>query len=461
MTPHTSSHATRRVRATFLFTLLSFVCVSTARTSLWSDNRQAIIGGAVGAVSAVCAYLLAKNAVQHECYRREQQQRQIDDVLDSLRASVHRLKKSYDALPITQFEKEADRKISEVRQFLSSDLHQYRETLAQKMHQLNAELGRLQSERAAMLQVLEQQRAHFDHAAAFIRSVHDSGGASYLNDVVIAKQEVERLIAQLHQQQHQLTLQLSTLSDIAASNQATLNRQKHNLQDTETTIRNLNNTVVQRRSEVDTAARASQDAVSEAERIRTTVQKTQQETRAMKGELDVAVTALNQYLRQVQGDYQMIDQQVRSAKNQLVDVSTRMASLQDAVRHQGNTITNTSAQMHPQNSLPQTSQNSTPKNDSAVVKAAVQLLQRALSRFSTATRMGENDYHSAFSQFAKRNHPNYGGDANVFGAVDGLYQALSKQRLLQRTPSYIPAEVRRDVLMRTRELESVINNIKH
>jgi len=125
---------------------------------------------------------------------------------------LKRQQERFDALPINDFAKEADRKIEQVRSLLKKDYDGHRGAILAHLDQLQAQSKELASQ-------LEKRRAHLAEVQKFFSSVRDEHGDAFLEKLVHIKTS--------------LSSTLETLTASAAASDARLGTLKQSLEETE------------------------------------------------------------------------------------------------------------------------------------------------------------------------------------------------------------------------------------
>ena len=293
-----------------------------------------------------------------------------------------------------------------------------------------------------MASELARQREFLDQVKDFVLSVRDEKGEAFSHNIIAAKEDIERMIGTLHSQRSELASSLSDLARATNEFSSTLAAQERALTDLQADISSLDATVAQRRSHVEHAHRASEDMDREVERISAALSTSKKQYRSLRSELDQSLGQLAQYISSVRSDKNILDQQVQQAHFLLRDVTTSIMSLQDKSSHVGDKLADavgtdviasdrsTASSGKPNAAATSVQQIPVRSGQDGVAYNACQVLQEALGSFGDVS--SSKKCRKAYLNFARKNHPDKGGNTDVFKAVDGLYNLILDAKLLDK-----------------------------
>jgi len=367
------------------------------RANWFGDNEQAIKGGLFGsAFTLVACYVLHtmhKNHLMREVVNRKEAFALVREECRAVGILLQVLQERVDAMPYNDFLRHADRKIAEVRALLEKDFHV-------RHNELMDDIGHLKGEISNLAREMETRRHYLNQVEKFLESLRDNNGGSFIEGLIDLKKKVESSLAEFDEY---CKRSKGLASDIAA----TMGAREAECAQLGVEIGELKQRVVKQRVD-------SEVAETEAIVAKRTLAQARQEFGVLQQEVRGLLQGLQEIIQYAQREKSDVEGRVQQIRFVLEQTRARLMQLGDAVAREENALV-----------APSESQAQNWGGDDLLMRGKNKL-STFLAPFSSGELKTAAQFRKAYLEFSRKNHPDKGGNAAVFQAVDGLYRALLK-----------------------------------
>ncbi|MDQ5890923.1 MAG: hypothetical protein QG604_797 [Candidatus Dependentiae bacterium] len=406
-----------------------------------------IIACATASAFALVLFLLSQYTIRSERVVRERAIAALRAQYAELLAQVLELQVRFDALPMNDFMRQADIKIAELRQQLEDDARQQGDAIN---HQLIA----LQAETDRMAQELARRQVYLENMWELLESVRDNNNEAFLERIIAMKLAIEAAFEKLSQDKialysnvNDLTARMHELSSYMDGHHTEIDRMNEDMQA-------LKQQASSNKEQADAVQRYSKRVFDEVALAKRNVVQAEQEFGVLNNDLKTKLRMMEEMSQSSKAQKEMVEGQVEQARKVLNDVRARMAQLNSITAQEEQRVHELSNKVARARDVADrlldkagSDKNSTQpmiqagKNNTSPIDTAIIALKNVLADFAIDGLGSALTFRKAYLKFCLKNHPDKGGDKDLFQAVDGLYKVLLDNNLFDSPSALISGRV--------------------
>jgi len=387
-------------------------------------------------VFAASGFFITWVVIAFQQYMHQRAINKLRATINELQANLNTLSARVDAIPFNDFIRQADRKIAEVRRYLDEDADRHRRTILRDIDGLRAETVRLAQE-------LERRQLHLDTVSELVASVRDNNNHSFVEKLAETKAEVERSLGDLRNERFVLNQKISQVMNNVNDINARIEVQKNAVKDAETVIDQVKESAAVAHNKSDDVQRFVAGTLEEVMAARKTVSRAQNDFANINNEVKTVLRKMEEIALVAKTEKDSAEKELRQVYALLDDVRSRATTLATVTVQEENRV----------RELVDRSYRASGPSAASANRSVVASGQQVLSElFDIPFASDAAAYRSGYRKFTLKNHPDKGGNAGAFQAVDGLYKLLSENNLFGAQST--SRAVENDIALKLQEFEA-------